>query len=82
MENMSITTGHDYGAEVDAAILALADVSVALVSLYPVIALAAGTPAEARSFLEDGMAATGRARSHLNTLRSAFGGNVRWSVRS
>jgi len=52
----------------DEAVNALAEASVALTSLYPVLTIL-NCPPEPRSFVEDGMDALGRARRHLNDLR-------------
>ena len=55
--------------ELDEALNALAEVSVALTSLYPILTVAAGVPSEARGFIEDGMESASRARRHLSALR-------------
>jgi hypothetical protein len=52
----------------DDALAALADVSVALLSLYPLARL--GAPAQALGFAEDAIAAAARARRHLLDLRA------------
>lgn len=55
-------------AELDEAMNALVDVTVALGSLYPVL-MVVSVPQEARGFVEDGMEAASRARRQLIALR-------------
>ena len=70
----------DRVAELDGALNALAEVSVALVSLYPVLQVAPA-PREALGFAEDGMEAASRARRHLSALRGLLDDNRLHSVR-
>ena len=55
----------------DEAMNALADVSVALTSIYPVMRVAS-VPREVLAFVEDGMDAASRARRHLTALRETL----------
>ena len=55
-------------AELDEALNALADVSVALTTLYPIMSVLHG-PQDARGFVEDGIEAASRARRQLIALR-------------
>lgn len=61
----------DRVAELDEALNALADVSVALTSIYPVMRMAS-VPQEVLAFVEDGMDAASRARRLLTALRETL----------
>lgn len=64
---------------IDEALGALAEITVALSSLYPIMGCAVGVPDAARGFVEDGMEAASRARRHLNDARLLYDGG-RYSV--
>jgi hypothetical protein len=55
-------------AELDEATICLSEVTVALATLYPILAVLPSPP-EARGFIEDGMDAAGRARRQLDAVR-------------
>lgn len=55
-------------SELDEALSALADVSVALLTLYPIMRVLHGPP-EPLGYIEDGIEACSRARRHLLALR-------------